>query len=173
MCETASFPCVAATDSIRNGLTRFAALLPLLALAFLMAVPAPAYATDPDYYPVNLSISAILPSGTTEHTPLEPKMNDMPSYVLATSYSSGVIVGIAGIDGYTLAVTNRTINTYAYFRGAYINSSIRNLVYENGEYHAWLWLYKSSSAPTLSDTYVNGIWLPDGAAVYTVINNGY
>lgn len=144
-----------------------------LALAFVAALPVAARAANTQQVNFLLTISASNPAGTTEHTYMRPKNDNSPGYVIANDHSSGAVIGLAGIDGYTLGYTNRTDGGYAYFRALNQHSSILNNVYSSGEYTCWLWMYKTLSAPPNSPTYVDGKWAPDSLATYTIINNGY
>lgn len=159
-------------DIVRIKLVRLVASVTVLALMMTAALPAVAYAGNITNTSFSLNVSAASPVGSTDHTTMRDKLDNMPSYAIAYGYSSGVIVGISGISS-SLVVSNRTKNLYAYFRSTYQHSSIRNFVYENGEPYAWLWMYKTSSAPTTGPTYVYGEWSPDASAIFTVNNNGY
>ena len=158
---------------VRNRLTRWGAVVATLALAFVAAMPVAAHAANTSPTNYMLTISASSPTGTTEHTYFRTKADNTVAYAKAEAYSTGVILGVAGINGYSLAVTNRTVNTYAYFRATNQASSIRNTVNESSEAAAWLWIYKTAGAPTSSPTYLQGVWAPDSVALYTVINNGF
>ena len=151
-------------------LVKLGAVVAALALAFVAAQPVAAHAANTENTDFALTISAGYPVGTTEHTFVRSKIDNTPSYAIASMYSSGALVGVAGINGYTLNYTNRTINNYAYFRAVNQHSSIRNTVNEHNEYLAWLWLYKDTGAPSSTATYVHGEWSPDSSAVFTVIN---
>lgn len=142
-----------------------------LTLAFAVAVPVVAHAANTGPYNLDLSIGANQPAYSTEHTGFSNKTNNTPVYAKATQTSGGLVVGVSGIDGYSLAVTNRTNNTYAYFRALNQASSIYNTVYQH-EYLAWFWICKKASAPN-SQLYVCGEWAPDSITTYYVINAGY
>lgn len=158
---------------VRKRLKRWGAVVATLALAFVAAIPVAAHAANTSPTNYFLTISASSPTGATEHTYFRAKTDNTVAYAKAEDYSTGVYVGVAGINGYTLAYTNRTVNTYAEFRAKNQPSSIRNTVNESSEAAAWLWIYKTAGAPTSSPTYLQGVWAPDSVALYTVINNGY
>ena len=154
---------------VRKRLIRLGMSVAALALALVVASPVASYAanTSPTSYFFNFSVSD--PVGTVDHTYFRPKIDNTVAYAKADAYNSAFYVGVAGINGYTLAYTNRTINTVAYFRAVNQASSIRNTVNESGEYAAWFWIYKTVA----HSTYLDGEWAPDSVALYTVINDGF
>ena len=157
---------------VRERLLKLGLSIVALAIALAAALPTVAYAANTTPTSFNLQIPASQGVGSTDHTPFSNKIDSTPSYAIATQYSAHAIVGVSGINGYTLAVTNRTTNTYAYFRAVNQASTIYNTVHQQGDFAAWLWLYKPQSASG-SAVYAMGSWSPDSLSTYTVINNGY
>ena len=111
----------------KNKLVMLGVCVPMLAVAFVAALPNVAHAGNITNSAFSLSVSAGSPVGGTDHTYLRDKLDNTPSYAIATGYSSGALVGIAGIDT-SFSYTNRTKNTYAYFRALNQHSTIRNWV---------------------------------------------
>ena len=96
----------------------------VLALALAAAVPTVARAANTTPTSFTLGIGANQPAYSTAHTNFRNKTNASLVYAKATQLTTGLVVGVAGIDAYSLSYTNRTDNTYAYFRALKQASSI-------------------------------------------------
>lgn len=121
---------------LRKNLIRLSFGLLALALAFVVTAPVVAFAANTDHTDFVFEIYGDAIVGTTDHTYARNKIDSSTSYAKAISLSDGLVVGVAGINNYSLGATNRTDNTYAYFRSTYHASSIMNTVYGH-EYYAW------------------------------------
>lgn len=157
---------------LNNRLMKMGACIAMLALAFVASVPIVANAANTNPTDFYFDFNGNDPYGSVDHTHMRNKTNGSLAYAMATDLTSGIYVGVAGINNYSLAVTNRTDNTYAYFRSVNQPSSIYNTVYSSNEYFAWFWVYKNSEVPDFF-RYIFGEWSPDSLATYTIINAGY